>query len=395
MKCFIIIGRINKKLILPLIAGLIQIINSLINTFCTSPLNKRLHFDFTFTLVITIGQICVRLYPVILKISNVQKPKTKITKIKKILHYFLLIIIFASMIILDFFPNLIFSDPDIENQSSNLFPNNNPITLCSEMIFLTCISAIFLKYKYFKHHIISLIVLLLIGIFFVINFIFDELGRRFIIYLIFRISHAVLDAIYRCYQKYLMEKLYYPYWNIAFIPGVILFPIALFLFLLGLFFNNYIRIILDYLPYYIIFKIVIPLIINVIMCPLTILIVYYFPPDYILIITLLSSISETLIFCVKYKDARDFIYIPLHIIQIFFMMIYLEILELNFCGLNKNTKRNIHLRSELDQLNDQEDKISEDNNIDININYSLELEEKDNDDIKTEEEKENEQFIKS
>ena len=184
MKCFIIIGRINKKLILPLIAGLIQIINSLINTFCTSPLNKRLHFDFTFTLVITIGQICVRLYPVILKISNVQKPKTEITKIKKILHYFLLIIIFASMIILDFFPNLIFSDADIENQSSNLFPNNNPITLCSEMIFLTCISAIFLKYKYFKHHIISLIVLLLIGIFFVINFIFDELGRRFIIYLI-------------------------------------------------------------------------------------------------------------------------------------------------------------------------------------------------------------------
>ena len=68
------------------------------------------------------------------------------------------------------------------------------------------------------------------------------------------------------------------------------------------------------------------------------------------------------------------------------MMIYLEILELNFCGLNKNTRRNIHLRSEIDLLLEHRETIYEDNNIDINKNYILELEDLTNENIKTEDE---------
>ena len=55
---------------------------------------------------------------------------------------------------------------DSSEKSSNLFPDNNPITLCLEMIFLICISTFYLKYKYFKHHIISLVVLIIIGVLF-------------------------------------------------------------------------------------------------------------------------------------------------------------------------------------------------------------------------------------
>ena len=184
----------------------------------------------------------------------------------------------------------------------------------------------------------------------------------------------------------MMEKLYYPYWNIAFVPGLIFFPITLVLFIIQLKFYND-QNLEDYLTNFIIFKIVLPLIFNVIMTPLTILIVYYFPPDYILIITLLESIFRTIKGCIK-REVFNALFILLHIIQILAMLIYLEIFELNFCGLNKNTRRNIDLRGEIDQSVDDGETISEDNNTDTGINSSLEVDEKINEDYKTEEEEE-------
>ena len=395
-KCCIIIGQINKKLLLPLLAGLIQIIYDLINIFDKCNRSYEFYNSFLSWLVISISQISVRLYPLILKISNEQKPKVQMTKKKKFLHYFFLCLIFIPMIVLgsksDLFDNAS-RDNDPSHKSNNLFPNNNPITICFEMIFLICISISFLKYKYFKHHIISLIILILIGIIFIFYNIFRKyLKEEYILPFILRIPHAVLDAIYRCYQKYLMEKFYYPYWNIALVPGIILFPIALVFFVLQIkdeFFEFNIK--RNFLGNFIIFKIVLPLVFNFIICPLTIMTVYYFSPDYILIITILANISENIKICISLR--RFNIFLLLNIIQIFALLIYLEILELNFCGLNKNTKRNIHLRGESDSSFDQRESISENNNIDININYSLELEEKTNEDIKNEEEKEEENFI--
>ena len=76
------------------------------------------------------------------------------------------------------------------------------------------------------------------------------------------------------------------------------------------------------------------------------------------------------------------------------MMIYLEILELNFCGLNKYTKRNIHLRSEIDLLLEHNETINENNNnIDINKNYYLELEKKINGNLTNEGEEEDQKII--
>ena len=39
-----------------------------------------------------------------------------------------------------------------------------------------------------------------------------------------------------------------------------------------------------------------------------------------------------------------------YVLQIFSLMIYLEIIELNFCNLNKNTRRNIKSRAEDDLI---------------------------------------------
>ena len=75
------------------------------------------------------------------------------------------------------------------------------------------------------------------------------------------------------------------------------------------------------------------------------------------------------------------------------MLIYLEIFELNFCGLNKNTRRNIDLRGEIDQSVDDGETISEDNNTDTGIESSLEVDEKINEDYKTEEEEQDDEKL--
>ena len=49
-------------------------------------------------------------------------------------------------------------------EQSNLFPPNDFQMMSIEMIFLVCVSIWLLKYKYFRHHIISIIIFLIIGI---------------------------------------------------------------------------------------------------------------------------------------------------------------------------------------------------------------------------------------
>ena len=57
-------------------------------------------------------------------------------------------------------------------------------------------------------------------------------------------------------------------------------------------------------------------------------------------------------------------------------MIHLEILELNFCGLNKYTKRNIDLRGLEDVLGEGRDSTVGTNAIDINKDYLILKEDK-------------------
>ena len=71
-------------------------------------------------------------------------------------------------------------------------------------------------------------------------------------------------------------------------------------------------------------------------------IIYFecFNPSFILIIFQLSSITDSLI----KKPAEKSYCIVFYILQFFALMIHLEIIELNFFGLNNNTKRNVELR---------------------------------------------------
>ena len=174
----------------------------------------------------------------------------------------------------------------------------------------------------------------------------------------------------------MMEKLFYPYWIVAFIPGLVGLIIECLILIFVLSDpkreKSSIQIVSDFYLFYqqsdvglLIGKVLFDFIMHVIMCPLAILVIYHFTPDYILIILQLTRISENLI-----DVSADKLYcIIFYIIQFIALMIHLEILELNFCGLNKYTKRRIELRG-IDDINfEGRDSTSSFDNIGINDDY--------------------------
>ena len=74
---------------------------------------------------------------------------------------------------------------------------------------------------------------------------------------------------------------------------------------------------------------------------------YFIYYSFILICLIISKCVSTLI--TKETSIKYLIIIPF-VFQFLSLTVYLEIIELNFCGLNKNTKTNINIRGEEDML---------------------------------------------
>jgi len=384
----IIFGRINKRLLIPVFLSITQIIHLIVNNFYFP--EKKDIVSSTYSLAI--GQIIIKFLPCILKITKDDEiKKAKEIKQRKCLNYFFL----CGLFLLDQGIHSAYTitsnklvGSKISYNESNLFLVQDFAILSIEMAFMAIFSRFLLKYKYFKHHIISIIIFIVLGIACeIIIILSDNKGieetrgkiKGYLIVNSIQIINTLVDALYFCYQKYLMETLYYPYWNIAFIPGIFIFALATTLLTIALIDKRQTSSSLDFVrnfySYYrelngwIIFgKIILVVVINMILCPLTILIIYYYSPNFILIIFQISTIVYSLI-----QNPKGSAYcIPLYAVQFLALMIHLEILELNFCGLNKYTKRNIELRGLLDSIDEGRDSSVGLDKIDINKDYFIE-----------------------
>lgn len=72
-----------------------------------------------------------------------------------------------------------------------------------------------------------------------------------------------------------------------------------------------------------------------------ILTLVYYTPTHLLICL---SLSKFLVALIDKDSSLKYLSIIPFLFQFFCLMVYLEIIELNFCGLNENTKRNISSR---------------------------------------------------
>ena len=376
----IIFGPLSKKLILPFLLAFTQVIYIVFTEYYPEKKNDSV----VHGIVLSLSQMYIKFFPFILKIDNKDKTNGNMPTKRKCFHYVLLGILFlfdGILVIVVEIIQIVLQGKTEPFTVNNLFPHNDFILMSIEMVFLVCVSICLLKYKYYKHNIISLIIFTIFGI--ICEAIlddYDDIDWVFILIKFISILEVGVNATYVCYQKYLMEKLYFPYWNVAFVPGAMMLVGICVLFIVVLTDpnkeNSSIDVVAAFYSFYtqseiglVVGKLIIYLVLYVIMCPLSILIIYYFTPNFILIIFQLTGITKKLI-----DTPTDKLYcIAFYIIQFFALMIHLEILELNFCGLNTYTKRNIELRGSDDIFcGGRDSSVGMDINIDLGDDYSVE-----------------------
>ena len=298
-KNLISFGSLNKKYFLALVLIVAQLVFVIFNKYYPEKITNMIMEAY----ISTLGQMSIKLLPLILKISNDKEEKAEnIIKQKKCKHYTILSLLLMSNSLMSSMALVVEyyvgdGQIDYNNYTKNvLFPNNDFILVSFEMVFLIIISILLLKYKFYIHHIISL------GIFFVFGIIceivlgtYDNISGTFILVKFIRILEVGVDATLYCYQKYMMEKYYYPYWNVGFVPGTVFFTITTGLFIAVLADPNQekssVNFISSFYLYFqqietvkVIVRIVVGFILHFIVCPITVLIIYYFSPSYILII---------------------------------------------------------------------------------------------------------------
>ena len=401
VKKIIIFGEINKKHILPLSLAIYQVFNKIFNTYYPKNITNGIFELYSMAL----GMLSILFLPCIFKIKVTEEEKEREIHKRKWLHYPLLIVIYWIYHLAKLFMVISKVKARGNDETINPFAESPFAFIGLEMILLTVASIILLKYKYFIHHIISMAGFILFG-----NFSdlllgsYSEIIKFGAVPIIIQIFGIISDVVYYYYQKYMMEKLFYPYWTISFTAGIglALFATAILIYVLVLK-EKANPFIVDPQRFYSYFngndiglkvgKIILLYILSVVNTILNILNIYYFSPNYILISFQFSKFVDVLI---NESNSKKYFTIIFFVIQLFFLMIYLEILELNFCNLNQNTKKSIDFRSTIEASGEN----GRDSSIglgvvDINADYSLDLSEngdKNNNNIELLQKSENEEM---
>jgi len=381
VKKIIIFGEINKKHILPLSLAIYQVFNKIFNTYYPKNITNGIFELYSMAL----GMLSILFLPCIFKIKVTEEEKEREIHKRKWLHYPLLIVIYWIYHLAKLFMVISKVKARGNDETINPFAESPFAFIGLEMILLTVASIILLKYKYFIHHIISMAGFILFG-----NFSdlllgsYSEIIKFGAVPIIIQIFGIISDVVYYYYQKYMMEKLFYPYWTISFTAGIglALFATAILIYVLVLK-EKANPFIVDPQRFYSYFngndiglkvgKIILLYILSVVNTILNILNIYYFSPNYILISFQFSKFVDVLI---NESDSKKYFTIIFFVIQLFFLMIYLEILELNFCNLNQNTKKSIDFRSTIDSSGENgRDSTIGLGVVDINADYSLDLSE--------------------
>ena len=369
-KQFILLGELSKKHLLPLFLALSYLTYLLINWFYPIKVKNNIIDLYSNSL----GFAGIIIIPYIFKftqndIPNI--PKEGEIQKNKYLHYFILIVIFILYTAAREIPGFLYQ--------GQLSDSDDPFAYIGlEMICLTVVSVFLLKYKYYKHHILSIIGFVICGnacdlLLEYYPHILDSGPALMII----KIIGVIFDVIFFNVQKYMMEILYYPYWRINIILGITLFCVTTIILIYVLIDKNSdVAFVVNFYKYFeynaglIIGKILLSTISFSIFTTLCILNIYYFNPNYFIINFQLSKFVLTLI---DSENQKKFYCIIFFLLQTFFLLIYLEIIELNFLGLNYNTKRNIEIRGlqDLTGENGRDSSLGVTRTIDVNEDYTI------------------------
>ena len=241
-------------------------------------------------------------------------------------------------------------------------------------IFLFLVSKYLFNIHFYRHQYFSIILITLILL---ANYIFKyynlEIGKNFSS-LFYRLVYSVFKALFIAYIKGLMEYKYISPYKVCFIFGIFNFIIVTVVYIIISFipcdagccvveynekeyFGNIILIFGLYGLYMFLL-----LFLKALLTLLSYIIIYEFSVCHSFIILNLSEIREFGLLRKKYEYIA---YIIFRCITIYFLvniliLIFLEIIEINICGLSFNTKKNIESRAILDSKYSIDDEMYDD-----------------------------------
>ncbi len=377
---FLKVGSINKMLLMPIISAILYIIMDIIEYYVEMP-GSHYIFDFYAR---GISYVMLKLIPIIQRCRNKsvgikeKKCHCKKTTYDLFFIYLTYIIFFVVIVYLNYLKS---KDPiDTEDYKISHYKG-----LCFEealeIIFMVIVSKLLLKMEFYIHHYIGLFIFLVLSL--VIDILFNlTIFKPDILFICVYIIYLILDSIYVTYEKYMMDKLgYSPYNTIFYIGFIFLFTATVGVVILSItggtsykgfegfedYFNKYEY---KYVILHIIYLIGFRFFINI----LKILTVYYFTQIHNFTTYILIKIFDLVL---RKESEYKYFSILLFIFQFLGLLIFLEIIELNFWGLDKNTVKNIQARlSEEDTrlIKDQEKNENQIEKVELAPGYLVETE---------------------
>ena len=352
----IVFGRVDKKLLLIVLMFLIQLVH-LITIY-----EGANYYQDTFVSLLNdfspiIGGIA--LYFIFKNKKNVQHNTSGKSK-KNFIYVIILFFLLGIHASVDYcFPYFVTEQRYKINNILNTF---NGVTI----IIITLVTLFLLKYKYYIHHYITMVLFSVLGViadvimggYKIINF------RYAYIFIIVLFDEVMIS----CYMKFMMDKLYYQYTEVLIYYGLSkLISDVGFMTGLGIYeYKNDItsdnaqyRYIFNSIQTYfqttnvatiIFFQFIFFLILFFIKWLLYVQIIYYLRPNHTIINDEINVFESQIIYKkienaelnIKNTD-KYYTFIPF-ILQMLCLLFYFEILELNFCKLNNDTVKNIQKR---------------------------------------------------
>ena len=237
-----------------------------------------------------------------------------------------------------------------------------------DLVFLAIISYLLMRMKLYKHQILSMSLIIILGIFLDLFLgSLKELINSFW-YFLSKVFSELCYSLSLVLNKYCMDFKFSPPYEVCLFIGLFTFLFYLFILIIssfiscnyefcyledkktGLYYFDSFSIYTSKLNLKEFFLFIIEVInlgyINVSI----ILTIKYFTPYHSMIILIIGKMVLTFERFFSGIELYDIIYIILLIFIFFGLLVYVEIIELNFCGIQKYTKDNIEKRGDLDTL---------------------------------------------
>ena len=241
------------------------------------------------------------------------------------------------------------------------------------VIFLALFSRLILKNKLYKHHIVCIIIIVIVMILY--NLVTKKLNIENLkgYYDIFLISilNAMLYSLENVLDKYFMLIKYIKPYEILFVKGIIVLVLSIITLIITTNVGN-VDNFWDYI-YNLDTKEVLIFIslifIYFIDSLFILLIIYFFSPIHIMLTDFVSDIISFFVYINETEILTNIFVIIFTFINSFTILVFIELIELNFCGLSTMTIKNIETRAKIDALEEEEEKDESDKIIDKIVTF--------------------------